>query len=172
MPAGQNFTLIRDFFDALSGKPKPASLVHHYVAEKDAALRHFILHYDTAFPHFELIVQDVFAFGGCVLAHLLMRGTHDGALWHLPPANLRTGPPLRPTHTGEFAGLGPTGRVITLPIMALFQVCRDQIVEHRLCYDAKDLLQQLGILDRPSKLSEQQCGHRATWRKITPVRHE
>src|SRR6516165_12213131 len=109
MPAGQDITVVREFLDALSGRPKPAAVVYRYVAETDDALRRHILHYEVAFPRFELVAQDMFALGNCVWVRLLMRGVHKGDLWSLPPANMRIAPPLRQTHTGEFMGAPPTG---------------------------------------------------------------
>ena len=38
MPAEQNIALIREFLNALSGKPKPAAVMHQYIAESDEVL--------------------------------------------------------------------------------------------------------------------------------------
>ena len=96
----------------------------------------------------------MFALGNCVLVHLHMRGVHAGDLWSLPPAHIQIAPPLRPTHTGEFTDVAPTGCEVVLPVTALFRVRGNTIVEHRLRYDADDLLRQLGISRHPSEMGD------------------
>ena len=141
--AQENKMLINDFLNALSGRHKPIEVIHRYVAETDDALRHHILHYETAFPRFELVIKDMNTMGDCVLVDLSMIGTHGGTLWFLPPTNLQSARPILSSHHGDFFGLASTGKQINLPMKALYRVCNDVIVEHRMHYDANNLLQQL-----------------------------
>lgn len=54
------------------------------------------------------------------------------------------------THTGEFQGLPPTGKQITISIMHIDRIEQDKIVEHWGQGDARGLMQQLGIVFLPS----------------------
>jgi predicted ester cyclase len=166
MSAESNTALIREFLDALSGRPKRADVVHRYVAEQDEPLRHHLLHYEAAFPRFELVARDLLALGTCVLVPLLMRGIHTGDLWCLPPTGMRFAPPVQPTHTGEFRGLPPTGRTVVLPMTALFRVSANRVVEHRLLYDATELLRQLGISRHPVVMGERLGRRIPLWSEI------
>jgi predicted ester cyclase len=173
MPAEENKAMIREFLHALNGKPKPAGVTHHYVAEVDEALRRHIVQYEIAFPGFELIAQDMLAIGSCVLVHLCMRGIHKGDLWSLPPAGMRIAPPLRPTHNGEFMGIPPTGRAIVLAMTVLFRISADRIVEHRMFYNEDDLLRQLGLSPgwphSATDLGESCARHMLLWREFAQV---
>lgn len=54
------------------------------------------------------------------------------------------------THLGEFQGLPPTGKTISLSIMHIDRVEDGKIVEHWGQGDALGLMQQLGIMFLPS----------------------
>lgn len=56
---------------------------------------------------------------------------------------------FRATHLGEFQGLPPTGRQISLSIMHIDRVANGKIVEHWGQGDALGLMQQLGIVFLP-----------------------
>ena len=173
MQSEMNKSLIHEFLQALSGKPKPASVVHHYIAEGDETLRRHVLHYERAFPRFELIAQDMFTMGECILVHLCIRGIHMGDLWSLPPAGMQGALPLRSSHHGDFTGLASTGNQISLPMTVLYRVSKDAIIEHRMRYNADDLLRQLGLSSQwPHKTVEFSAvrGRGASlWRKVAPV---
>lgn len=167
--------VIREFLDALSGNAKPKDTVHHYIAGSDEALRRHILHYEIAFPRFALISQDMYTMGNCVMVHLCMRGIHAGDLWSLPPMGMQVAPPLRPTHTGDFMGLAPTRQQINLPVMVLYRISNDTIVEHRMRYNVDDLLRQLGLSPRrrhnTSEMGECRGLRIPLWIEVAQVNH-
>lgn len=56
---------------------------------------------------------------------------------------------FKATHLGEFQGLPPTGKQITLSVMHIDRVANGKIVEHWGQGDALGLMQQLGIVFLP-----------------------
>lgn len=50
------------------------------------------------------------------------------------------------THTGELAGIAPTGKVVAVPMCAYYAVAHGQIQLVRLYYDAATMRRQLGLL--------------------------
>jgi steroid delta-isomerase-like uncharacterized protein len=85
-------------------------------------VRRFAARWHTAFPDLRNTVEDLLADGDRVVARWVVRGTHQGELWGLPP----------------------TGRPVTLPILAIFRVAGGRIAEEWLALDTLSLLQQLG----------------------------
>lgn len=55
------------------------------------------------------------------------------------------------THTGDLAGLPPTGRRITMSGLELFRLADGKIVESWLGYDNHSLMQQLGLIPTPEQ---------------------
>lgn len=53
---------------------------------------------------------------------------------------------LHATHTGEFMGVPPTGREITVTMMGLIRVQDGLVIEHWGAADGLALLQQLGLI--------------------------
>ena len=53
------------------------------------------------------------------------------------------------THTGDLAGLPPTGKRITMSGLELFRLAGGKIVECWLGYDNLSLMQQLGVIPTP-----------------------
>jgi len=53
------------------------------------------------------------------------------------------------THTGDLAGLPPTGKRITMSGLELFRLTGGRIVECWLGYDNLSLMQQLGVIPTP-----------------------
>lgn len=51
------------------------------------------------------------------------------------------------THTGEFAGLAPTGRVVTRPSSAFFEIADGKVTEGNIVSDGGGLLAQLTAQD-------------------------
>ena len=50
------------------------------------------------------------------------------------------------THTGELAGMAPTGKTVAVPMCAFYAVAHSQIHLVRLYYDTATLRRQLGLL--------------------------
>jgi predicted ester cyclase len=54
-------------------------------------------------------------------------------------------------HTGEFFGIAPTEREVRFTGIVWFRIAEGKIVEHWGEFDALGLMQQLGIMERPSR---------------------
>ena len=52
----------------------------------------------------------------------------------------------RGTHQGEFQGIAPTGRQITVPGFVFYRVASGKITEFRGLFDGLALMQQLGVI--------------------------
>jgi len=53
---------------------------------------------------------------------------------------------FRGTHTAEFMGIPPTGKEVELQFVDIMRIRDGQIVEHWLCMDQLDFMQQLGVI--------------------------
>jgi predicted ester cyclase len=127
MSAEENKAFIREYFAALSGKDKPASVVNRYVGDSDEALKQHIAGSEVAFPHYELIAEDMIAEGDKVAVRAL----------------------LRAVNSGPFMGMPPTGKQVTVPGWLIYRVANGKIVEHWMLFDSMSLMQQLGALPQP-----------------------
>ena len=58
------------------------------------------------------------------------------------------------THTGDLAGLPPTGKRITMSGLELFRLTGGKIVECWLGYDNLSLMQQLGVIPTPEQAQQ------------------
>ena len=58
------------------------------------------------------------------------------------------------THTGDLAGLPPTGKRITMSGLELFRLEGGKIVECWLGYDNLSLMQQLGVIPTPEQAQQ------------------
>ena len=122
MSPEENKAFIRRYFEALSGKDKPATVVNRYVSDEE--LKHHIALYEAAFPSYQLIAEDMIAEGDKVVVRSTFRGTHKGDLMGIPP----------------------TGKQVTMPLILIYRIADDKIVEHWMQADALGLLQQLGVI--------------------------
>jgi predicted ester cyclase len=107
------------YLQALSGQAKPADLVARFVS--DPALIAHIHDVEAAFPAYELIAEDLIAEGDRVA----MRGEFQGV------------------HRGPFAGIAPTGRTVSAPLMIVYRIQDGRIAEHWLYFDGAALVAQL-----------------------------
>jgi predicted ester cyclase len=126
MSPEENKAFIRRYFEALSGKDKPAAVVNRYVSDEE--LKHHIALYKAAFPSYQLIAEDMIAEGDKVVVRSTFRGTHKGDLMGIPP----------------------TGKQVTMPLILIYRIAEDKIVEHWMQADALGLLQQLGAIPAPT----------------------
>lgn len=58
---------------------------------------------------------------------------------------------LRGTHTGELAGIAPTGKQITVAGMTISRIDGDLVVEEWACWDRLGMLIQLGAVSEPAR---------------------
>ena len=124
-----NKAFMVEYFDALSGKEKPAEIVNEYVSESDQALKDHIAMFEAGFPLYELVVDDMIAEGDKVAVRATFHGTHQG----------------------EFAGIPPTGVEATVMINLIYRIADGMIVEHWMEADQLGLMQQLGVVDPGSR---------------------
>jgi predicted ester cyclase len=122
MSAESNKQLIKRYLEALSGKPKPESVVAQYVQDED--LKHHIQMFEAAFPRYELRVDEMVAEGDTVAVRATFRGVQSN----------------------EFQGIRATGKEVTIGVMLFYRVAGDKIVAHSMNADSLGLLQQLGAV--------------------------
>jgi predicted ester cyclase len=122
MSAEENKALMRRYFEAISGKDKPRALQDEYIADSDEELKEHIVFFEAAFPHYELIVDDMVAEGNKVAVRVTFNGTHQG----------------------EFLGIAPTGKDVSIPISLVYRIAGGMIVEHWMLADQLGLMRQLG----------------------------
>jgi steroid delta-isomerase-like uncharacterized protein len=83
----------------------------------------------AAFPDLTHSIEDLFAEGDNVAIRMAIRGTHRG----------------------EFQGIPPTGKTITLASINIMRCAGGKIVEQRIEYDALGMLRQLGVIPAPEQ---------------------
>ena|SRR5215207_5760679 len=127
MSAEDNKAFIRRYFDAISGKEKPQSVVDQYVGDEDPALKQHIEDAEQGFPHYELLAEDLIAEGDKVFIQAKWRGTH----------------------TGTFMGIPASGREVDVPVALVYQIADGKIVAHWMLADNMGLMQQIGMLPMP-----------------------
>lgn len=88
------------------------------------ALKQFVTMFRTAFPDIHVTIEDMIAEG-------------DKVVWRYT---------LRGTHRGEFMGIAPTGKSMTLTGILISRFVDDKVVEDWNNYDALGMLQQLGAI--------------------------
>jgi predicted ester cyclase len=92
-------------------------------------LKAFINAFHTAFPDGHLSVDHMIASGDTVATRLTFRGTH----------------------TGDFMGIPPTGKKVTVPALDMARYADGKLVEHWGGPDQMSLLQQLGVIPAPGQ---------------------
>ena len=111
--------VVLDYLEALSGKPKPESVLDRYL--KDPGLKEHIQYAEGAFPQYEFIPHQVVAEGDLVAVRATFRGVQKG----------------------EFQGIAPTGKKVSSVLMIFYRVRDGLIVEHWLQMDLRDVAEQL-----------------------------
>jgi steroid delta-isomerase-like uncharacterized protein len=83
----------------------------------------------TAFPDLEWTIEEQVAEGDKVACYIVWRGTHQG----------------------EFLGIPPTGKRVTVPLMAVDYFVAGQCKATRILMDTMSLMQQLGVVPPPGQ---------------------
>lgn len=120
MNATANRQLISQYFEALSGRPKPLALLQRYVS--DPALIEHISQVEASFPNYELIAHQVIAENDLVAVRGTFRGTHRGA---------------------SFFGVEPSGVKASGDLQIIYRIENGRIAEHWLQFDGAALVAQL-----------------------------
>ncbi|MGH9802395.1 MAG: ester cyclase [Blastocatellia bacterium] len=113
---------IAQYFAALSGKAKPATIVAEFSDSPE--LKQHIEVFEGAFPKYELFADEMIAEGDKVVVRARFRGTHNGNLM----------------------GIAPTGKTAALPFIIVYQVAGGKITGFNLAIDQMDLMKQLGVV--------------------------
>jgi predicted ester cyclase len=126
MSTAGNKTFVRQYLDAVSGKEKTPALLSQFV--DDDGLAQHVAVIEAGFPRYELIADDMIAEDDKVALRATFRGRH----------------------TGEFMGIAPTQRQVTQPLIIIYRVAGDKVVEHWLSIDMLSFMQQLGVAPEPA----------------------
>jgi steroid delta-isomerase-like uncharacterized protein len=78
-----------------------------------------------AFPDFHETIEDVIAEGDKVWVRITFTGTH----------------------TGEFMGIAPTGKMITTEMVDIFRIVNGKLAEYRDVNNNLDFLKKLGLIE-------------------------
>ena len=89
----------------------------------------FLVMRRTAFPDRRFSVEDMVAEGDKVSARFTMRGTHEG----------------------EFRGMAPTGKAVTMTGIDMIHLREGKMVEDRVEVDQLGMMQQLGVISTPGQ---------------------
>lgn len=89
-------------------------------------MRELFARVHAGFPDGRVVVED--------------QAAADGRVW--------TRKTFTGTHTGVFAGVAPTGKVMTYSVIDILVVRDGKLAEHWAVVDRLDLLQQLGLVQR------------------------
>lgn len=118
----ENKEFVRKYLEALSGKPKPASVVDQYVSEQE--LKEHIAVAETGFPEYILEPLEMIAEGDKVALKARLKGTH----------------------LGIFNGIPATGRKVDLLFHITYQIRDGKITDHWMLMDDMELMKQLGLI--------------------------
>ena len=122
MNAKENKEFIRNYLEALSGKPKTPELVEQYVAEQP--LKDHIAMNEAAFPGYEMHIEQLIAEDDLIS----VIGRASGV------------------HKGPFMGMPPTGKSWDVPIHITYRIESGKIVDHWMVIDTAAFMQQLGMI--------------------------
>ena len=81
----------------------------------------------SAFPDFKATIQDLIAEGDKVVVYMTWTGTQKG----------------------EFMGIPPSGKRMTVPVIDILRFDGDQVTEHWGLMDVMSMMQQLGAIPSP-----------------------
>jgi predicted ester cyclase len=122
MSVAENKDLIARYFAALSGKAKTAAIVAEFTDSPE--MKQHIEGFEAAFPEYELFADEMIAEADKVVVCARFRGTHKG----------------------DLMGIAPTGKTVTLPFVAVYQVAAGKVAGFSLTFDQLELLKQLGVM--------------------------
>jgi predicted ester cyclase len=134
--SAENKTIVRQYF-ASWGAPEAEreslapDFVGHMPGIPEPMNREAFMQYQgvvlSAFPDFAPTVEDQIAEGDLVANRLVFHGTHKG----------------------DFQGIRPTGKRITVTATTIERVVGGKIVEHWIEFDGLGMMQQLGVVPGP-----------------------
>ena len=135
----ENKTVVRQYFDRWgTQEAERESLAPDFVAHMPGAPepmnREAFIQFQgvilSAFPDFAPTLEDQIAEGDKVANRVVF---HAG------------------THKGDFQGIPPTGKPVTITAITIDRVAGGKIVEHWIEFDALGMMQQLGAVPAPGQ---------------------
>ena len=140
MSTKQNLALVQRFFEAIHQHRLDVldelcapDYVVHFAGTPGPLTRETIkpvwAQFFEAFPELQHTLEDIFADGDRVVVRMQIAGTQQG----------------------EFMGIPPTGRAITMGSINILRCTNGLIVEQWNNYDALGMLQQLGAIPMPQQ---------------------
>lgn len=141
MSVEKNKSLIRRFYEEVANKGNMAVVdeliadeyvVHGVPARAEAPPgpegdKQIFTMYRTAFPDLRFTFEDQIAEGDKVVTRLTIRGTHQG----------------------EFMGIAPTNRPITVTGVSIVRIAGGKLVEGWVNIDMLGMMRQLGVVPKP-----------------------
>ena len=92
------------------------------------AFKKFFAGFIAAFPDVKAVIHSQVAEGDKVVTHKTFHGTHNG----------------------EFRGIPPTGKKVTIELIDIFRISGGKLMEHWAVVDWMSVMQQLGVVPSPS----------------------
>ncbi|MCA9734983.1 MAG: ester cyclase [Deferribacteres bacterium] len=117
-----NKQLIRDYLNAISGKPKTEAVLDKYTTDHE--LKEHIRFFESAFPKYKLIDEDLIEEGNKVAVRATFHGVHKG----------------------ELMGIAATGKEVSVSLMLIYEIQDGIIHKHWMVADQFALMQQLGVI--------------------------
>ncbi len=127
MSTAENKEFLRRYLEALSGKPKPASVVDQFVAEQP--LKDHIAGAEAGFPEYVLEAVEMIAEGDKVAVKARLKGTH----------------------LGPYNGIPATGREVDFLFHITYQIRDGKIIDHWMLVDGVEFMQQLGVFPQTAQ---------------------
>jgi len=136
MSLEENKAIVRRFIEAYNKRNldsafefiAPDYVDHTHQVGREDAKQLFNMGF-KAFPDWHETIEDIIAEGDKVWVRLSYTGTH----------------------TGEFMGLAPTGKKITMMAVAIYRIVNGKLVEGRFINDALDMFKQIGAIEYTEK---------------------
>jgi predicted ester cyclase len=119
MSAEHNKALIRSYLEELRTDRSPATQ-DKYIADEE--LKQHIAMYDSVLPGYYLTPEDMIAEGDRVVVRATVHGVHAGPFMNTPP----------------------TGKTVAFPLIIIYRLADDKIVEHWMLTDMLAFMEQIG----------------------------
>ncbi len=144
MSEEENKALVRRFvdevqskgnIDAIDGFCSPEFINHSApagVPSNREGVKLVTAMFRQAFPDSYFTVEDMIAEGDKVATRKTFHGTHEG----------------------EFLGIPPTGRPVSIGLIDIVRVADGRVVEHWSIGDSLGMMEQLGVIPRPGDTEE------------------
>jgi predicted ester cyclase len=120
MSAEHNKDIIRRYLEDFRTNRSPATL-DMYIVEDE--LKQHIAMYDSVLPGYYLEPEDIVAEGDRVVVRATVHGVHQG----------------------PFMGTPPTGKIVAFPLIIIYKLADDKIVEHWMLTDMLAFMEQIGV---------------------------